>query len=150
MIIRWIFAALHLLALGIGLGAIWARSRALRGTLDSAGLKRLFVSDNWWGFAAGIWIGTGLVRLLSPLEKGRDYYFDNSFFRMKMLAFVLILLLEIRPMITFIKWRSMLRRGLTPNTSVASMFATTSALQAVLVIVMVLAATAMARGLGNR
>src|SRR5262245_5060557 len=145
MIIRLIFAEFHLPALGLGLGLIWSRSRALTGTLDSAVLKLLFVADNWWGFAAGIWVGTGLVRLLSPLEKGRDYYFANEFFRAKMLAFVLILLLEIRPMITFIKWRSMLRRGLTPNTSVASLFAKTSALQTVLVVVMVLAASAMAR-----
>ncbi len=29
MTIRWLLAALHLLALGIGLGAIWARGRAL-------------------------------------------------------------------------------------------------------------------------
>ena len=148
MIIRWIFAALHLLALGIGLGAIWARSRALRGPLDAAALHRVFVADNWWGFAAGLWIGTGVVRLFSPLEKGSAYYLHSPLFMAKMTAFLLILVLEMRPMITFIRWRAIVRRGQTPDTSVALTFARTSTVQAILVVIMVLAATAMARGLG--
>ena len=45
--VRWLFAALHLLALGIGLGAVWARGRALRGTLDPAGRRRAFAADSW-------------------------------------------------------------------------------------------------------
>lgn len=47
MILRWLFAALHLLALGVGLGAVWARGRALRGELDEAGLRRAFSADAW-------------------------------------------------------------------------------------------------------
>ena len=31
MSIRWILAALHLFGLAIGLGAVWARGRALQG-----------------------------------------------------------------------------------------------------------------------
>ena len=34
MFVRWLFAWLHQLGLGIGLGAIWARARALRGLVD--------------------------------------------------------------------------------------------------------------------
>jgi hypothetical protein len=45
MILRWLFAALHLLALGVGLGTVWARERALRGELDQAGLLRVFSAD---------------------------------------------------------------------------------------------------------
>ena len=59
MFVRWLFAWLHLFALGIGLGAVWARARALRGPLDAAGLRRLFHSDSWWAVAGALWIGTG-------------------------------------------------------------------------------------------
>ena len=150
MIVRWIFAALHLLPLGIGLGAIWARSRALRGPLDGPGIARVLTADNWWAAAAGLWLVTGLVRLFSPWEKGSAYYFHNAFFMAKMTAFLLILVLEVPPMMTFIRWRKARRRGETPDTSKAYLFARTSAVQVLLVVVMVATATAMARGLGAR
>ena len=84
MTIRWFLAALHLLALGIGLGAIWARSRALGGTLDAAGLKRVFYADNWWGIAALLWLVTGLLGAFGGLEKGTEYYLTNTLFLIKM------------------------------------------------------------------
>lgn len=70
MTIRWLFAALHLLALGIGLGAVWTRGRALRGELNTAGLLRVLAADTWWGIAALVWVATGLVRAFAGLEKG--------------------------------------------------------------------------------
>lgn len=51
--LRLALAALHLIALGTGLGAVWARARALAErplTLDV--VRRAFVADTWWGFAA--------------------------------------------------------------------------------------------------
>jgi putative membrane protein len=68
MTVRWFLAALHLLALGFGLGAVWARARGLRGELEETGLRRVFYADPWWGIAALLWIATGLVRAprLSP------------------------------------------------------------------------------------
>lgn len=70
MILRWLFASVHLIALGIGLGAVWGRARALRSTLDAAGLRRVFHADTWWAVAAFLWLGTGLVRLFAGLKRG--------------------------------------------------------------------------------
>jgi putative membrane protein len=148
MIIRWLFAAAHLLALGIGLGAVWARGRALRGLLDATGLRRVFYADTWWGVAAGLWIVTGLVRAFGGLEKGAAYYLHNHVFWTKMVLLVVILVLEVRPMVTLIRWRKLAARGERPDTSVAPRMASISYLEAALVVLMVLAATAMARGLG--
>jgi len=148
MIIRWLFAALHLLGLGIGLGAIWARGRALRSQLDAAGLRRVFYADTWWGIAAIIWIATGLTRAFGGLEKGSAYYLHNHVFWTKMLLLGVILILEIRPMVILIGWRRVAGRGGQPDTSAAPRLATVSYLQAVLVLLMILAATAMARGYG--
>jgi putative membrane protein len=148
MLVRWLFAWLHLLGLGIGLGAVWARARALRGTLDTAGLRRVFHADGWWGVAAAIWIGTGLVRMIGGLEKGMDYYLRNHVFWSKMALLLVILVLEIGPAVTLARWRVQLARGLQPDTGRAERFARISYLEAILVLLMVLAATAMARGIG--
>jgi len=114
MTIRWLLAAVHLLALGVGLGAVWARGRALQAPLDVPALRRVFYADTWWGIAAVLWIGTGLLRAFGGYEKGAFYYLHNQFFWAKM--------------------------GL--------LAARISFVQAVLVVLMVLAATAMARGYG--
>ena len=84
MLVRWLFAWMHLLGLGIGLGAVWARARALRGPLDAAGLRRVFYADAWWGVAALVWIGTGLVRVFAGLEKGTEYYLLSHLFWTKL------------------------------------------------------------------
>jgi putative membrane protein len=148
MIVRWLFAAFHLLALGIGLGAVWARGRALGGPLDAAGLRRVFYADAWWGLAAVLWIGTGLVRLFGGFEKGTTYYFHNHAFWTKMSLLGLILILEVTPMLAFVRWRTIVGRGEPVDTRDAGRFARISYLQAGLVALMVLAATAMARGYG--
>ncbi len=148
MTVRWLLAALHLLALGVGLGAVWARGRALQGDLDAAGLRRAFYADTWWGVAAVVWIGTGLARAFGGFEKGSFYYLRNHVFWGKMGLLVAILILELRPMVTLIRWRRLVARGELPDTRAASRLARISFVQAALVVLMVLAATAMARGYG--
>jgi len=51
-------------------------------------------------------------------------------------------------MIALIRWRVAVAGGSVPDTRAASRFARISFVQAVLVVLMVLAATAMARGFG--
>ena len=146
--LRWVLAAVHLLALGIGLGAVWARALALRGPLDGAGVRRVLSADTWWGIAALLWIATGLTRAFAGFEKGTLYYTHNHYFWVKMGLLGSILLLEIIPIVTFIKWRTRLAKGDAIDAANASTLATTSFIQAALVVFMVLAATAMARGYG--
>ena len=148
MILRWMLAALHLLALGIGLGAVWARGRALRGELDTRALHRVFRADVWWGAAAVLWISTGLWRFLAGLEKGTSYYLQNHLFLTKMGLLLVVLVLEVRPMVTLIRWRRATASGRPLDTASAPSIATISFVQAGLVVLMVLAATAMARGIG--
>lgn len=145
---RWLAASLHLLALGIGLGAVWTRGQALRSPLSPEAFRRVFLADNFWGLAALLWISTGLWRLLGGLEKGTGYYLQNHVFYAKMGFLVLILLLEIGPMVTLIKWRRIVAQGEMPDMSRAPRLATISFVQAGLVVLMVFAATAMARGIG--
>ena len=144
----WFLATLHLLALAIGIPAVWARARALRRPLDAEGIRRILAADAWWGIAAGLWIVTGLLRAFGPWEKGADWYLHNHFFFAKMGLLVAVLLLEILPMATLVGWRMRRRRGEAVDTRRAVTMARISDLQLLLALLMVVFATGMARGLG--
>lgn len=149
MLLRWLLAFVHLLGLGIGLGAVWVRARALGANpAERSTLERALAADSVWGLAALIWISTGLWRLLAGTEKPTGYYLANHAFWIKMLLLGTILALEIRPMVTLIRWRKVLGRSQSPDLASAPALSRISYAQAVLVVLMVLAATAMARGLG--
>jgi putative membrane protein len=147
MMLRRLLASFHLLALGLGLGSVWVRGRGLRGPLDPSGLRRVFLADSVWGLAALLWISTGLWRLLGGTENPTAYYLHNHIFLMKMALLLLILVLEVWPMATLIRWRVRVGRGELPDTRVAPLLARISFAQAWIVLLMVFAATAMARGL---
>jgi putative membrane protein len=149
MTLRWLLASFHLLGLGIGLGAVWIRGRGLRAPLDTQGLRRVFLADTAWGLAAVLWIGTGLWRLLAGTEKPTAYYLQNHVFMTKMALLVLVLVLEVRPMMTLIRWRQQVGRGELPNTRSAPLLSRLSFVQAGLIVLMVFAAAAMARGTGS-
>ncbi len=141
-----IVASLHYLALAIGLPAVFLRGRALKGTLDDAGLRRLFAADSMWGVAAALWVATGLLRAFAGLEKGSAYYLQSHGFYLKMGLFLAVVLLEVRPMLTFMRWRQAHRRGAPIDTSAARALFQVSHIQLSLVVAMVFIASAMARG----
>lgn len=165
--LRLVLAVLHLLALGIGLGAIYARARHLMtlSTREPApertqepaqehGLARVFQADNWWAVAAVLWMSTGLWRAFSGTEKASAYYWAQPMFWSKMGLLGLILLLELWPMITLIRWRVAQARGRLPVLAqlagAARTMARISMLQLALTVAMVVAASMLARGYGVR
>ena len=151
--LRIVLAVVHLLALGIGLGAVWARARALsERPLNRASARRAFTADAWWALAAALWIGTGLWRLLASTEKATGYYLSNHVFLAKMGCLAAILVLEVWPIATLVRWRRAAARGgssWTPDLGQAAMVRVISYVEAVLVIAMVTAAVMMARGYGT-
>ena len=144
-----IVSALHVLALAIGLPSVYLRGRALKAPLDAAGLKRLFTADGVWGIAAVVWIATGLLRAFGGLEKGTQFYVTSPLFWVKMTLFALILLLEIWPMATFIRWRMAVGRGGQPDTARARELYLVNHIEMALVVLMVFVASVMARGIGR-
>jgi putative membrane protein len=142
-----IVAALHYVALAIGLPAVFLRGRALKGPLDDAGLRRLFAADTAWGLAAALWVATGLLRAFAGLEKGSAFYLQSRLFYVKMALFLGIVALEVSPMITLIGWRQARRRGARVDTNRARALVQLNHVQLALAIVMVFVASAMARGL---
>jgi putative membrane protein len=145
-----IVSALHVLALALGLSSVYLRGRALKGPLDRNEIKRLLAADTVWGIAAALWIVTGLLRAFGGLEKGSQFYLQSPLFWTKMALFVTVILLEIWPMVTFIRWRRVLRRGEMPDTSRARALYLVNHVEMALVVLMVFVASFMARGFGMR
>ena len=98
--------------------------------------------------AGALWIGSGLWRLFGATEKTTDYYLGNHVFWTKMALLAVLLVLEIRPIVVLGRWRRRAGQNEALDLRAGPGIARTSYIQAVLVILMVLAATAMARGLG--
>ena len=151
MFARTVLSALHVLALAIGFGAVFARGRRLRDLRrqpsDAGVLARLLQADNAWGAAALLWIVTGLLRVFGRLEKTPEFYLRNGFFWVKMALFALVLVLEIYPMVTFMKWRIRKSRGTNPTAGAS--FDTLIRLndaEAAVVLLIPFAAALMARG----
>ncbi len=143
-----IVAALHYLALAIGLPAVFLRGRALKGSLDEAGLRRLFAADTAWGVAAGLWLLTGLLRAFGGLEKGTAFYLGSRLFQLKLGLFVLVVALEIWPMLTLVRWRRAQAAGRPIDRSLAPALDRLNLREMAIVVSMVFVASAMARGLG--
>jgi putative membrane protein len=145
-----IVSALHLLALAIGLPAIWHRARLLGGSLDRAGLSRVFLADNAWGIAALLWITTGPLRAFTRLEKGPEFYLSTWLFPLKLGLFAVIFGLEVTPMVGLIRWRIAIRRGESPDLRSAGLYRRLSQVETALVVAIVFVAAFMARGFWMR
>ena len=108
----------------------------------------VFKADAAWGLSALVLIATGLARAFGGFEKGAAYYLHAPLFHLKMTALVLILLLEIVPMLGLIRWRIAARQQQMPDLGRARTYVRIGHWQAMLVMVIVFAASGMARGIG--
>ncbi|MCM2492467.1 DUF2214 family protein [Burkholderia glumae] len=153
MIIQWLLAAIHLSAFGLALAASATRNRAFKRVaaapvVQVADLKAVFRADTGWGLTALVLLVTGLMRAFGGFEKGSAYYLHEPLFHLKMTAFVIILILEIRPMGALLRWRAAVRRGELPDVARAFTYSRICHAQAALIILIVFAAAGMARGIG--
>lgn len=145
--LRFLLAVLHLLALAIGIAAVYGRARALSRVRSATDLPAVFLADNWYGIAALLWLGTGLWRAFGGLEKGTDYYLGSHWFVGKLGLFGIVLFLELLPMTTLIRWRMALKKSQPIALERSVLLARLTWLQVPLLLLMVVMAAAMARGL---
>lgn len=147
MLSQWILAAVHLFAFALAFWAVLTRGTALSQLSAGTGeVKRVLLADNLWGLSALTLLITGAMRAFGGYEKGSDYYLHQPLFHLKITLFVLILLIELAPMITLIKWRIASSRGVALDSGRAKLYARISHVEALLLILMMVAATGMARG----
>jgi len=137
MLSQWILAAVHLFAFALAFWAVLTRGTAFSQLSAGTGeLKRVLLADNLWGLSALTLLITGAMRAFGGYEKASDYYLHQPLFHLKMTLFLLILLMELAPMITLIKWRIASSRGVAPEAGRAKLYARISHVEALLLILM--------------
>lgn len=147
--LQWLFATLHLLALGCGLGALAARGRNLAPPLDAPAMTRCLRADNWWRLSLLLWLcsGAGLAYYHAALlwQQGRPVPLAMA----KLLGIVLLLLLEWRTRPLISQCRQRLERGRLPADELCRQLARHSRRQLLLLVLLVLLSSAWQTGAFN-
>lgn len=105
--------------------------------------------DLWYGISAVVLIIAGVLRVMY-FDKGVDYYLSNPFFIAKMSFGVLAGVLSIYPTVRFMKWSKEIKQGLPPVVTEGQFLAISRIvrIELVLIVLMALCASLMARGVG--
>jgi putative membrane protein len=116
-------------------------------TLEEA--RRIQRVDLAYGISAGLLLVVGLLRVFL-FEKGVNFYINSPFFWVKMAAFLLVALLSIDPTIRYLRWNRALKENRPPDVSDAENKRTRLllGLEVAGIIIILLAAALMARGIG--
>ena len=109
--------------------------------------KNIQRADMIYGLSALLVVLMGFIRVYY-FEKGPDYYFNNPFFWMKLIVFTGVGLLSIYPSIKFFQWNPLLKSETTPilTTQTSNILRTLLILEVIGLIVMMIAASLMAKG----
>ncbi len=78
--------------------------------------KRIQRADRTYGLMAGLVLVFGFLRVFY-FEKGSDYYFNNTYFLIKMAIFVIVGIMTIYPTMTYLRWNEELNQGIAPTFS---------------------------------
>ena len=122
---------------------------AYRKNMSLAEMRRIQRADLAYGISAGLLLLVGLARVFY-FEKGVNFYMNNPFFWVKMIAFLVVGLLSIDPTIRYIRWNRTLRQNAMPEISEVEYRRTRTLLwlEVIGIAVILLAAPMMARGIG--
>ncbi|HMN43740.1 MAG TPA: DUF2214 family protein [Povalibacter sp.] len=142
-------AFLHHAAAFVLFGALMVEMVLTRGELDMNSARSLMRMDAAYGISALVLLVVGFGRVFHT-EKGAAYYFGSAPFLIKLSLFVIAGLLSIQPTREFLSWRKAVREQRLPDFSGAKRrsIRTVIHVQLLLMIVIMLCAALMARGIG--
>lgn len=111
--------------------------------------KRIQRADRAYGLMAILILVLGFLRVFY-FEKGADYYFDNSFFIIKLSLFVVVGLISAYPTITYLGWNKTIKTGTAPELSVGAVQRLRQAVhyQLIGILGILFCASMMAKGFG--
>jgi putative membrane protein len=144
-IVDLLLAILHHFLVFSLAGLLAAELALVRPGLSGSNLSLLGRIDGAYGGVAGAVVIVGICRVIFGL-KGWEYYVSNHAFWGKMIAFVIVGLLTIRPTRRILAWRRS-GTGTVPDSEIASVRSWLKGEALFLALVLVFAA-AMARGVG--
>ena len=144
-----LMAFLHHLAAFTVVAALAVEVALFKPPLSLQQARRLQVTDNIFGAAAGAVLVIGLLRVWY-FEKGAHYYWHDAFFLIKFGAFLIAALISIYPTVIFISWGRGLKSGAAPEVTPLSTRRVRLCLMLELtaIVVILLCAALMARGFG--
>ncbi len=150
MLLAALIAFGHYLAFFALTAAIVLNVALLRESLDIDTARRIQRADRVAGIAAVLVLVFGFLRVFY-FEKGSEYYFDNTFFLLKLALFIGAALVSLYPALQFMRWNSELRQEIAPELDAAAVRRIRSALhwELVLILGVVLCASLMAKGFGS-
>ena len=88
----------------------------LRPSPDLETARRIQRADRAYGLMSMLIIVFGFLRVFY-FEKGSDFYFNNTFFWIKIGLFVCVGLMSILPTITYLGWSKEIKQGISPTFS---------------------------------
>jgi putative membrane protein len=146
-----LMAFVHHLAAFTTVTALGVEVALFRQPLTLAQARRLVRTDLVFGAAAGVVLVVGLLRV-AYFEKGWHYYWHDTFFLIKFGAFLAAALVSIYPTRLFLSWNPALRAGTLPVVSEGRVRRVRLCLmlELTLIVLILLCAACMARGLGYR
>ena len=111
--------------------------------------RRIRRADRVAGIAAVLVLVFGFLRVFQ-FEKGSAWYFDNTFFQIKLGLFALAALLSFYPTLQFLRWGGAIRQGLAPVVDASTVRRIKRVLHWELVAILgiLLCASLMAKGFG--
>jgi len=111
--------------------------------------RRIQRADLMYGISAGLLLVVGVLRVFY-FEKGPAYYSHNSFFWLKMNAFLVVGLLSIDPTIRYLRWNKVLKENQAPEIGDKEFKRTRLllSLEVIGIAIILFAAAMMARGIG--
>ncbi len=144
-----IMAFLHHLAAFTLVGALIYEHTAFHKDMTLAEARRLQRMDTVYGVSAALLLIVGLLRVFY-FEKGASFYAHNWFFWTKMTGFALAGLLSIFPTIRFVSWNKFFVKNQAPEISDqdVSRIKMIMRLELLGVVIIILSAAMMARGMG--
>ena len=107
-------AFLHHLAAFTLVAALAVEVALFKPPVTVAQARRLQRTDLIFGVAAVVVLVVGMLRI-AFFEKGPAYYWRDTFFLIKLGAFLLAGLISIYPTLTFLSWNKGLKAGVAPE-----------------------------------
>ena len=140
---------LHHAAAFLIVAAVMVELVLMRGDLTLTSARSLLRMDRLYGFAAGVILVVGLLRVFYT-EKGAAYYFHSGAFIAKITLFAMVGLLSIYPTLEFLSWRKALKQQQVPVVAAEKTrtIRTILHVELTLFFVIMLCAAMMARGVG--
>jgi putative membrane protein len=145
-----LLAYLHFSALFVLVAFLGAQVFLLRAQPGAATIAMLSRSDVGYFVAAILVLATGLGRLFFGI-KGAGFYAGNPLLYVKLVLFLVIGLVSIKPTLRYIRWRKTLaaQPGFTPPAAEVTSARRVVMLELHLLALIPLAAVFMARGMGQ-